>query len=176
MKTIAASDLRQSVGRVVDVRTEMEFAAERLPGAESVPLDRLCAAASGWSRSEPLVILCASGVRASDAAGRLASMGFTDIGIVQGGLKACKAAGLNVVVERKTIPIIRQVLIAAGLLILLTLGLTYVYDGRFLFLTGMIGAGLVFAGITGICPMASLLARMPWNRAPSCRPADCQVG
>jgi len=27
------------------------------------------------------------------------------------------------------------------------------------------GAGLMFAGLTGICPMMNLVARMPWNRA-----------
>jgi len=27
-----------------------------------------------------------------------------------------------------------------------------------------LGAGLMFAGITGLCALANLLARMPWNR------------
>jgi hypothetical protein len=31
-------------------------------------------------------------------------------------------------------------------------------------LSGFVGCGLVFAGITGTCGMASLLRRMPWNR------------
>jgi len=31
-------------------------------------------------------------------------------------------------------------------------------------LSGFIGAGLVFAGISGVCPMVRLLQRMPWNR------------
>ncbi len=29
----------------------------------------------------------------------------------------------------------------------------------------IIGMGLLFAGATGMCPMASLIARMPWNKA-----------
>jgi hypothetical protein len=28
----------------------------------------------------------------------------------------------------------------------------------------VVGAGLVFAGVSGMCPMASLIARMPWNK------------
>jgi hypothetical protein len=31
-------------------------------------------------------------------------------------------------------------------------------------LSGLIGAGLVFAGITDTCGMGLLLAKMPWNR------------
>ncbi len=29
----------------------------------------------------------------------------------------------------------------------------------------IIGAGLLFAGATGMCPMAMLISRLPWNRA-----------
>jgi hypothetical protein len=31
-------------------------------------------------------------------------------------------------------------------------------------LSGFVGAGLVFAGVTGFCGMARLLALAPWNR------------
>jgi len=34
----------------------------------------------------------------------------------------------------------------------------------FLILSGFVGCGLVFAGATGWCGMALLLARLPWNR------------
>jgi hypothetical protein len=33
-----------------------------------------------------------------------------------------------------------------------------------IWLSGFVGAGLTFAGITGTCGMARLLAAMPWNR------------
>jgi hypothetical protein len=33
-----------------------------------------------------------------------------------------------------------------------------------LLLSGFVGAGLVFAGITNTCGLALLLARMPWNQ------------
>jgi hypothetical protein len=32
-------------------------------------------------------------------------------------------------------------------------------------LSGFIGAGLMFSGITGTCGMMHVLKRMPWNRA-----------
>jgi hypothetical protein len=31
-------------------------------------------------------------------------------------------------------------------------------------LAGVVGAGLVFAGVSGFCGMANILALMPWNR------------
>lgn len=31
-------------------------------------------------------------------------------------------------------------------------------------LSGFVGAGLMFAGISGFCGLARLLVRMPWNR------------
>jgi hypothetical protein len=32
-------------------------------------------------------------------------------------------------------------------------------------LAGLVGAGLVFAGVTDICGMAIVLAKAPWNRS-----------
>jgi hypothetical protein len=35
---------------------------------------------------------------------------------------------------------------------------------HWLYLSGFVGLGLTFAGLTNICAMAALLGRMPWNR------------
>ena len=40
-------------------------------------------------------------------------------------------------------------------------------------LSAVVGAGLVFAGVTDTCGMGMVLARMPWNRVPE--PAACAV-
>ena len=32
-------------------------------------------------------------------------------------------------------------------------------------LSGFVGAGLIFAGVTGTCGLANVLRNMPWNRA-----------
>jgi UPF0716 family protein affecting phage T7 exclusion len=34
----------------------------------------------------------------------------------------------------------------------------------FYILSGFVGAGLVFAGVTGTCGLARVLRMMPWNR------------
>lgn len=176
MKCITASELKKAGGRVVDVRTEAEFAAERLPGSECVPLDRLTAVASSWDREEPLILMSAAGVRSKDAMNRLAGMGFTNLTMLEGGLKACKRVGLDVVVDRKTIPILRQVLMVAGFLVLLGLLLAYSHSVYFLLLPLLVGCGMVISGMTGICPMAWVLSRMPWNRAPGGGAQGCRIG
>ena len=35
-------------------------------------------------------------------------------------------------------------------------------------LSGFVGAGLVFAGVTDTCGMGMMLAQMPWNQVKSC--------
>lgn len=70
------------------------------------------------------------------------------------------------IVEDKSqpLPLMRQVQIAAGALILLGVVLGYAVNSGFFLLSGFVGAGLTFAGLTGFCGMARLLAVMPWNR------------
>jgi rhodanese-related sulfurtransferase len=58
----------------------------------------------------------------------------------------------------------RQVQITAGSLVLLGLILSNTVASAWILLTWFVGAGLVFAGISGFCGMARLLAAMPWNR------------
>ena len=58
----------------------------------------------------------------------------------------------------------RQVRIAAGLMVFAGVALGTFYHPGFYGLSGFIGAGLMFAGITDWCGMGLLLARAPWNR------------
>jgi len=175
MNTLTADRVSQWKGRLIDVRNLNEFAAERLPQAECVPLDRLMSAAGGWDRNEPILLMCKSGVRSGTAAGQLIGAGFTNVHTLTGGIDACKRAGVEVIITRRTIPVIRQVMIAAGALLLLGLILARV-NPWFILLDWFVAAGLLFAGLTGCCPMARLLEIMPWNTAPACAGGDCAKG
>ena len=62
------------------------------------------------------------------------------------------------------ISLLRQVQIVAGALILLGTVLGAAASPWFLLLSGFVGAGLMFAGITNTCGMATLLAKLPYNR------------
>ena len=53
--------------------------------------------------------------------------------------------------------------IGAGGMVLLGLVLSLVWP-QWLWLSAFVGAGLVFAGVTGFCGLGLLLARMPWNK------------
>lgn len=58
----------------------------------------------------------------------------------------------------------QQVQIAAGSLVLAGVLLSQLVAPAWIWLSGFVGAGLVFAGVSGFCGMARLLAVMPWNR------------
>jgi rhodanese-related sulfurtransferase len=58
----------------------------------------------------------------------------------------------------------RQVRIAAGLMVLVGTVLGFLVHPGFLGVSALVGAGLIFAGVTDTCAMGLLLARMPWNR------------
>jgi rhodanese-related sulfurtransferase len=175
MKTLQPAELDSTEGRLVDVRNLDEFASVRLPRAECVPLDRLVTEASQWDRSEALILMCKSGMRSGKGAEQLESLGFSNIATLAGGIDACSKAGLPVVQDRKTIPVFRQVLIMSGLILLTSLLLSY-WSPLWLALTAIVSGGLVFAGTTGICPMARFLEWMPWNRVDSCEDGCCSKG
>jgi rhodanese-related sulfurtransferase len=112
-----------------------------------------------------LIFHCRSGARARANAGRLAQAAACDAYVLEGGIEAWKKEGLPVVLDRRQpIELMRQVQIAAGGLALLGAGLGFFVAPAFHALSALVGAGLMFAGITGHCGMAGVLAAMPWNR------------
>jgi hypothetical protein len=58
----------------------------------------------------------------------------------------------------------RQVRIGAGSLVLFGVVLGALSSPLWFALSGFVGCGLIYAGITDRCGMAMVLARMPWNR------------
>ncbi|MFA5057319.1 MAG: DUF2892 domain-containing protein [Opitutaceae bacterium] len=58
----------------------------------------------------------------------------------------------------------RQVRITAGSLVVIGVLLGWFVHRGFYGLSAFIGAGLVFAGITDICGLCVLLAKLPWNK------------
>ena len=101
-----------------------------------------------------------------DAAARLVNAGHPEVIHLKGGLEAWRAAGFPVELNRKApISLMRQVQIVVGTLVLATVILGVTVSPWFLALTGFFGAGLLFAGLSGTCGMAAVLALMPWNRA-----------
>jgi hydroxyacylglutathione hydrolase len=77
--------------RVVDVRRPAEYAAGHVPGALSLPLDRL--ARERLDPGTPTAVICAGGYRSSAAASLLLQHGVTDLVNVVGGTSAWVASG-----------------------------------------------------------------------------------
>ena len=160
----------------VDVRSPAEYEAVHAKGAKLYPLDELdpkrVSAELGVSAETPVVLLCAGGNRARKAAEKFHAEGIPHCLVVEGGTKAWDAAGLPVVRGKGAISIERQVRIGAGMMVLLGVLLGSWVDPLWFFLSGLVGAGLIFAGITDWCGMGMLLAKMPWNQA---KPVACQL-
>ncbi len=177
MHTITAPELKSLLEQqpglpVIDVRTPAEFEQLHAVSAINVPLDKLSPsavkAAVSFGEGEPYYILCRSGARADIAATQLESAGLTGGVVIKGGTVAWDEAGFPVVRGRsKVISLERQVRIAAGALVLTGVLLGFFVHQGFLALSGFVGAGLVFAGITDWCGMGLLLAKAPWNQRPA---------
>jgi rhodanese-related sulfurtransferase len=147
--------------RLIDIRSADEFNRLRIPGSENRPIDAL-----GRVGDAPAVVYhCRSGMRTTANASRLAQASDCPAYLLEGGLDAWRTAGLPVAENRKApLEILRQVQITAGALVVLGVVLGFLLSPAFLGLSAFVGAGLVFAGSTGWCGMAKLLAAMPWNR------------
>jgi rhodanese-related sulfurtransferase len=154
---------------LLDVRTAAEYGSGHIAQAELRPLERLDAAAFANERvkaGSPVYVICQSGTRARGAIKKLEAAGVRDCVLVEGGMSAWVKAGFDVEGRGKgVISLERQVRIAAGFLVLCgTLMGAFVHP-VLLVVPGFVGAGLMFAGISDICGMAMLLAKMPWNQS-----------
>jgi rhodanese-related sulfurtransferase len=154
---------------LIDVRTPAEYRSLHASIARLVPLDELDVERfienRRGARDEPLYVICRTGARGEKACGRFLSAGFTNVVNVAGGTQAWEQAGLPVVRGRTMLPLDRQIQIAAGALVLSGFVLGEAVNANWFLLSGFVGCGLLFAGLTGFCPLGQFMARMPWNQA-----------
>ncbi|MFZ5691666.1 MAG: rhodanese family protein [Pseudomonadota bacterium] len=162
-----AAELMRNGAVLIDIRERDEYARERIEGARHHALSVLDQEHPARPGDDVLIFHCRSGARTAQNAERLAHCvpAGVETYVLDGGIEAWKKAGLPVTVDRKApLPIMRQVQIAAGSLVVAGTVLGATVSPGFYLLAGLVGAGLVFAGVTGFCGMANLLAFMPWNR------------
>ncbi len=152
---------------LIDIREPDEFAREHIEGATSLPLSVMDKSGLSLNDGKHAVFHCKSGMRTDANCARLASHVNGDAYLLDGGLQAWKAAGLPTREDTSApLELNRQVQITAGALILLGVLLAVLVNSWFIGLSAFVGAGLMFAGLSGWCGMAQLLAIMPWNRRP----------
>ncbi|MEX0753056.1 MAG: rhodanese family protein [Xanthobacteraceae bacterium] len=161
-----AAELLHAGAVLVDIREADEHAREKIPGARHRALSLIDTEHPVRPGDKLVIFHCRSGARTQTNAARLAAAApGCEAYQLEGGLEAWKKAGLPVVLDHgQPIEINRQVQIGAGSLVLLGVMLGTFVAPVFYALSAFVGAGLIFAGITGFCGMAKVLAVMPWNR------------
>ncbi len=169
IKTITADALRKLMQErevvLVDVREPAEHKAENISGASLIPLatishDKL------KSKTAPIVVHCRSGKRSLEACQKLEAQDPTlELYSLEGGIIAWKQAGCAINTPGScALPLERQLQITAGVLAFTGVLLGALINPWFNALSGFVGLGLTFAGITGWCGTTKILAIMPWNK------------
>jgi rhodanese-related sulfurtransferase len=147
---------------LIDIREKDEHAREHIAVARNRPLGAMT---DLGGLKGPIIFHCRGGRRTADNETKLEQAANCEAYILEGGIEGWKRAGLPVVVDKsQPIEINRQVMIAAGSLVVIGVLLGAFVNAGFYALSAIIGAGLIFAGVSGFCGMAKLLALMPWNR------------
>jgi rhodanese-related sulfurtransferase len=156
---------RRGEAQLVDVRTAAEYATGHVPGAVNIPMEQLEGRMDDLSPHSPIVLICHTGARARLAAALLGPC-RTDVTVLDGGTSAWVKAGFPAVACAPTRRgLEQQVRIAAGVLVVVGAMLALTLNRHWAYLSGSVGLGLAIAGITGVCPLGSLLCKMPWNRS-----------
>ena len=150
---------------LIDVREPGEFFSEHIPGAKLMSLSRFDPTIVPQDHNRKIVFQCQSGTRSAQAAQKMFDLGVNEVFHLQGGLPTWKAAGYPTEVNKNApISMFRQVQIVAGSLVFLGTVLGALVSPWFLILSGFVGCGLVFAGVSNTCAMAMLLAKLPYNQ------------
>lgn len=153
-------------GNILDVRTPGEFASFRISGSLNIPFEIFDPkqVMATFPLDTTLYCLCQTGTRSQLIATQLRSAGFKNVVHVDGGINAWESAGLPMLRgEHAVMSMERQVRITAGGLVLLALAAGFWIHPLAYVLAGMIGAGLIYAGVTNSCNLTRLLAKLPWN-------------
>ncbi|MFW0767311.1 rhodanese family protein [Trabulsiella odontotermitis] len=165
----AETRIRQGA-QLIDIREADEYAREHIAQARLFPLSAIEKGERlPLQAADEVIFHCQAGKRSSDNAAKLvAAAAPGKVWLMEGGIDAWKQAGLPTEEDKsQPLPLMRQVQIAAGVLILCGVILGYTVAEGFFLLSGFVGAGLLLAGMSGFCGMARLLAVMPWNRRAS---------
>lgn len=155
----------------IDIREGDERARASIDGSAHMPLSKIDTFTSAPAQGGQIVVFhCKTGNRTSVNAAKLQEKTSCEAYILDGGIDAWKAAGLplaasspSTAARKAPIELMRQVQIVAGSMILAGVILGMNVDPNWFYLSGFAGLGLLFSGVTGFCPMAYALKKMPWN-------------
>ncbi len=168
-QTITSTDAEQLLinndAVLIDVREPAEHRQANITQAQLKPLSDLNLEGID-TVNKKVIIHCQKGMRGAKACQQLISA-HPDVSFynLDGGILAWQQAGLPVnKTASKVLPLDRQVQISVGGGVVLGVLLSQTINPNFVWLAGFFGAGLLFAGLSGFCGLARVLAKMPWNK------------
>jgi rhodanese-related sulfurtransferase len=145
-------------------------------GATNIPLDRLDPSSLAYCNGNTVYFICKSGIRAQKAMEKLAESGFSNMVQVEGGTDAWIDARLPVLQGQEGAGPGTAGTRHVGGMSLTGAGIVMAGQPLGLAIVAAMGAGMIYAGITNSCGMATLLAKAPWNqnaKVPACRHRRC---
>jgi len=151
---------------LIDVREPSEHEAEKISGSNLLPLAKVCKSSLPKYENKKLVLHCRSGKRSANACQKLLGEDSAlEIYNLEGGISAWSVEGCEIETSGKFfLPLDRQVQLTIGLGVFVASILGYLLSPSFFLLSGFFGVGLIFAGLSGYCGLAILMAKMPWNK------------
>lgn len=161
--------LKQNEILLVDVREEFEHKAESINGSVLISKDDISHEKIPTNISKKIVFYCRSGKRSYDVCSMLSgnkTSANSDLEFysMDGGILKWIELGFATQKNSSVISIERQIQILVGFLILSSALLTIMFNENFILISVLIGSGLIFAGIRGVCAMGTMLRKMPWNK------------
>lgn len=158
---------------LIDVRDLAEHRQEHIAGTSVIPASAIGPEAV---QGRAVILHCRSGRRSAGAAQKLLDAGAKDISHMKGGIEAWKSAGLPTVVDRKApMTPMQQTQLLMGFLVVASVAVGAFVTPYALGLAAFVGCGMMFAGITGSCAMANMLAKAPWNKSSACGGGGCAL-
>ena len=178
-RELAAKRDRDRPNHVVDVRDPTSFRTGHIQGSVSLParsIDRQGVVAElgpGAGTSEPVYLVSGSGRMAERAALRLRQQGLSEVYLLNGGIRAWRAAGLAVAHDGRRFTLQQQLNLIVGVALLVLLAKALLLHPVFYILTGVVGMALVATAFGDRASLRRLLQSLPWNRrSPIGRPAS----
>lgn len=170
IKKISAQQFRQCQNDpahcLIDVRDRAEYAS----GSEASvcwPVSEINGETTAkfvkeqqLSPDQTVVLLCARGMRATQAAEKLRRLLPNPISVVEGGHAALASSGRS----KTKMSIEGQVRIAAGIVVLASIVGSALIHPALIAIAMFMAGGLIFSGITDWCGLAMLMMKMPWNK------------
>ena len=160
---------------IIDVREKDEYEREHIAHSINVPLSSFSSVAPGvlnMCKAKKVTFMCFGGARAMQASELAKGLGYNELheyAVYPGGISQWKVDGRATQKDetRGGKTIIQQVQLTVGTMIFTCSALAFFVNPMFIIGTAMGGAGMLYAGTTGKCGLANVIAAAPWNKAPT---------